>query len=336
MGRTVLTVEPSERSVKPANRGKPATRETRATPSLTVRLNRWLELVRFSHTIFALPFAILATLFAYRVPMPDGTSPPLHWRFVVGVLVCMVAARTAAMAFNRLVDAPWDAANPRTQSRHLPAGLVQRHEVIGLIILSTIIFVTGSLCFLPNRVPVMLSLPVLAWLLGYSYAKRFTNWAHAWLGLALGLAPCCAWLAIRGQAMISHPSDLLPALQLGLAVAFWVTGFDIIYACQDESFDRQAGLHSVPSRYGTTKALRIAAISHGLAFLSFALWPIVAPSLGLGIIYAIGLTAVGLLLAYQHWIVRPDDLSRVGIAFFQVNAIISLGLTTLAAIDGWW
>ena len=223
------------------------------------RLQMMLELVRFSHTIFALPFALLATVMALRVPLAGGATPQFRWQDLLGILACMVSARTAAMAFNRLADQRFDAANPRTAGRHLPAGLMGRGEAALLTMVSCLGFVAATLLFLPNWLPLALSIPVLLFLLGYSLAKRFTAAAHLWLGVALSLAPVCAWLAIRGQAVVSSPLDLVPPLVLAVAVALWVTGFDIIYSCQDAGFDQQVGLHSVPARFGVAGGLRIAA-----------------------------------------------------------------------------
>ena len=197
------------------------------------RLRHILEMIRFSHTLFALPFALLAAVMAWS--RSARQKPPVAWRWneLVGILICMVAARSAAMAFNRLADQQIDAQNPRTAARHLPSGILSRASVAVFALLCSALFVAGTLLFLPNRLPLLLSLPVLLFLLGYSYAKRFTALAHFWLGAALMLAPVCAWIAIRGQAVMQSPADLLPAVVLGGAVLLWVAGFDMIYACQD-------------------------------------------------------------------------------------------------------
>jgi 4-hydroxybenzoate polyprenyltransferase len=221
------------------------------------RLQTYLELIRFSHTIFALPFAVMAALVAIRFGGDGHWSPAQPWSLakpVLGILACMVAARTAAMAFNRLVDRAIDAENPRTAARHLPRGDIGAGEVLGLVVASSAAFMAATLLFLPNWLPLALALPVLAWLLGYSFAKRFTALAHLWLGAALGLAPIAAWIALRGQTLVHDPSDMLPAVILGLAVTTWVAGFDMIYACQDAGFDASHGLHSVPARVGVAKA----------------------------------------------------------------------------------
>jgi 4-hydroxybenzoate polyprenyltransferase len=302
-------------------------------------IHHLLGLVRFSHTIFALPFALLAVVLAWNTPVPEGAKEAhvaFHWLHLLGVMVCMVAARTAAMAFNRLVDRKIDAANPRTANRHLPAGILSVSSVISLIVVSALAFVCGTLLFLPNWLPAALSLPVLAVLLGYSYAKRFTPLAHVWLGFALGLAPLAAWIAVRGEVVILTPQDLLPAVVLLIVVTLWVSGFDILYACQDAEFDRQAGLKSIPARYGVATALRIAMALHLGMLLALILLPILSPQLGLGWIYAASIAAVSALLIIEHLLVRPTDLDRVNIAFFNVNAVVSMGLLAAVTLDIWF
>ena len=244
----------------------------------------------------------------------------------------MVTARTAAMAFNRLVDRSFDAANPRTATRHLPRGDLGVGEVLGLVVASCGAFIAATLLFLPNWLPLVLSVPVLAWLLGYSYAKRFTMLAHGWLGAALGMAPVAAWIAIRGEALLANPADGLPALILGLAVTTWVAGFDIIYACQDAVFDANQGLHSIPARLGVPRALTLAAGLHVVTLAVLATLPLVVPQLG--VIYWGTLVVIAALLVWEHAIVRPDDLSRVNQAFFTANAAIGLLLLVAIAMDG--
>ena len=305
---------------------------------MAATLRTYLELVRFSHTIFALPFAIMAVLIALESgdsPASAAGTAPLHWlKSLVGILICMVTARTAAMAFNRLVDREIDAANPRTASRHLPRGAVGAAEVLGLIVASCAAFIAATLLFLPNWLPVALSVPVLAWLLGYSYAKRFTMLAHVWLGMALGLAPVAVWIALRGEEILRDPADILPAAILGLAVTAWVAGFDTIYACQDAQFDAAHGLQSIPARLGVPRALLLAASLHGLTLLLLALLPLTVPQLG--VIYWLALAAITALLIWEHSLVRPDDLSRVNEAFFNVNAVIGVVLLAAIAADLWW
>ena len=299
---------------------------------MAATLRSYLELVRFSHTIFALPFALMAAFLAFQAPAGAATSPADWWRRGLGVLLCMVTARTAAMAFNRLVDRSFDAANPRTATRHLPRGDLGVGEVFGLVVASCGAFIAATLLFLPNWLPLVLSVPVLAWLLGYSYAKRFTMLAHGWLGAALGMAPVAAWIAIRGEAMLANPADGLPALILGLAVTTWVAGFDIIYACQDAVFDANQGLHSIPARLGVPRALKLAAGLHVVTLAILATLPLVVPQLGA--VYRGTLVAIAALLVWEHAIVRPDDLSRVNQAFFTANAAIGLLLLVAIAIDG--
>jgi len=299
---------------------------------MAATLRSYLELVRFSHTIFALPFALMAAILAFQAPAGAATSPADWWRRGLGVLLCMVTARTAAMAFNRLVDRTFDAANPRTATRHLPRGDLGVGEVFGLVVASCGAFSAATLLFLPNWLPLVLSVPVLAWLLGYSYAKRFTMLAHGWLGAALGMAPVAAWIAIRGEALLANPADGLPALILGLAVTTWVAGFDIIYACQDAVFDASQGLHSIPARLGVPRALKLAAGLHVVTLAILATLPLVVPQLGA--VYWGTLVAIAALLVWEHAIVRPDDLSRVNQAFFTANAAIGLLLLVAIAIDG--
>lgn len=300
------------------------------------RLRTYLELVRFSHTIFALPFAIMAALIAISRGIDPGlvTGRPFGWlKPAAGILLCMVSARTAAMAFNRLVDRTIDAANPRTASRHLPRGDVGVGEVLGLVVASSAAFIASTLLFLPNWLPLVLSVPVLAWLLGYSYAKRFTMLAHAWLGAALGLAPVAAWIALRGQTLLHDPLDIVPAAVLGLAVTTWVAGFDIIYACQDAGFDATNGLQSIPARVGVPRALSLSKWLHAATMLVLAALPLFVPELRA--IYWLAYAAIAALLVWEHSLVRPHDLSRVNQAFFTANAAIGLMLLAAIAVDLW-
>jgi 4-hydroxybenzoate polyprenyltransferase len=274
-----------------------------------------LELVRFSHTVFALPFALTSAALAWK---RDG----FHALQLVGILLCMVFARSAAMAFNRLADRRLDADNPRTAGRHLPAGLLSPAAVWAFTLACAAGFVLSTLIFLvafDNPWPLYLSGPVLLFICGYSYAKRFTALAHFWLGASLFLAPVAAWIAVRGMR------ELLPPAVLGGAVLFWVAGFDILYACQDVDFDRRSRLRSVPAALGVAASLRMALACHMVMLgLLAALYWAAAPDLGA--IYLAGVAAVAALLVYEHWLVRPDDLSRVNRAFFQVNGVISIGL----------
>lgn len=285
---------------------------------MLARLRLLLELIRFSHTIFALPFALLSAVLAWR-------GHEVRWQELVGILLCMLFARSAAMAFNRLVDRDIDAQNPRTQSRHLPAGLISVQAVFLFTLLTSLAFIASTLLFLPNRWPLYLSVPVLLFLLGYSYAKRFTIWCHYWLSAALMLSPIAAWIAIRGSLSIEP-------LLLGAVVFFWVGGFDIIYACQDLKFDQETRLSSIPSRWGIKKALRFAMFSHFMTIIClFSLWYVAA----LGVPFLLAILAVSGLLVYEHLLVNPEDLGRVNLAFFHVNALISIGLFFVGLIDVW-
>lgn len=278
-----------------------------------------LGMIKFSHTLFALPFALLGAALAAKGP--DGWHG--RWRDWLGIFLCMAMARSAAMAFNRLTDRRIDALNPRTATRHLPSGRLSTASVGLFTALTSAGFFLSTLMFLPNRWPLILAGPVLLWLLGYSFAKRFTSLAHFWLGLALAMAPMAAWIALRG--------DLAwPPAWLGLAVLLWVAGFDIIYACQDYEFDQAQGLHSLPARLGVRGALRLAAACH--AAMVGALVGL-GRSYPMGPVYFVGIGVVALLLVYEHAIVRPDDLTRVNLAFFQVNVGISLGLLAIGVAD---
>ena len=300
------------------------------------QIKKLLEMIRFSHTIFALPFALLAAVMAWAAPATTG-AVGFNWIHLVGILVCMVGARSAAMAFNRLVDRFIDAENPRTAKRHLPAGDLSVGSVVWFTIASSLIFLAGTCFFLPNYLPLAVSIPVLFVLLGYSYTKRFTSLAHFWLGMALMLAPICAWLGVRGLEVIENPLDVLPAVVLGLAVMFWVSGFDMIYACQDFEYDRDNKLNSIPVRLGVAGALRLAAICHVIMIALLVMIPLThfvgGPDLGLGWIYWVAVLLTTGLLIYEHLLVRPDDLSRVNLAFFNVNAIVSIGLFVAGTID---
>ena len=300
------------------------------------KLSDWMGLIRFSHTVFALPFAALATAMAIAKELPSGENVAVRIQDLVGILLCMVMARSAAMAFNRLVDHKIDAANPRTANRHLPAGVLSRRSVAIFTLLCGFGFVASTLIFLPNSVPLFASVPVLLFLLGYSLAKRFTSAAHLWLGVALSLSPICAWVAIRGPQSIQSPTDLISPLVLALAIAAWVTGFDIIYACQDADFDAKSNLHSVPGRFGVAGALKIAAASHVLMLLLLCAIPVADPQIGFGWFYGISLLGIAALVIRQHWLVSPENLSRVNQAFFGVNAWISLTLLVVGTIDCFW
>jgi len=299
-----------------------------------------LAMLRFSHTIFALPFALLAAVMAWVAPIEGDAEVGFNWLHLIAIVVCMVGARSAAMAFNRLVDRSIDAENPRTAGRHLPAGKLSVGSVWLFTLASSAVFFAGNALFLPNWLPLALALPVLLILFGYSYTKRFTALAHFWLGLALMLAPICAWIAIRGMVVIENPEDLAPAVILGAAVLFWVAGFDMIYACQDFKYDQEKKLNSIPVMLGIKGALRLAAVCHAIMLGLLVLLPLLGqwcgPVLGLGWVYWVTLFAVTALLIYEHSLVREDDLTRVNIAFFNVNSFISMGLLVAGTIDLLW
>ena len=289
------------------------------------RLRLYLGLIRFSHTIFALPFGLSSAALAWRERWAGDSS--ITWKEfgldLAGILLCMAFARSTAMAFNRLADRHLDALNPRTAGRHLPVGLLTSRGVWVFTFLCAAGFVASTALFLVsshNPWPLLFSVPVLFFICGYSYTKRFTILAHFWLGTSLLLAPMAAWVAIRGLEGVGGTP-----LVLGLAVLFWVAGFDILYACQDVAFDRKIGLQSIPARLGVRTSLRVALGCHVLMVALLAFLYEVAPPLQ-GVVYATGVALVAILIAYEHWLVQPDDLSRVNQAFFQVNGIISIGL----------
>lgn len=307
------------------------------------KIRQMLEMIRFSHSIFALPFACLSGLWAISISNSFNTSSAgqpdsgaTSWVRWIGILLCMVSARSFAMAWNRLVDSDIDGLNPRTAKRHLPAGILRRSEVQVFAIANAAFFVISCLLFLPNPLPILLSIPVLIFLAGYSYAKRFLAWVHVWLGAALMLAPICAWIALRGEVVIADPQDLLPAMCLGVGVLFWVTGFDIIYACQDADFDKQQGLFSLPAQLGVKNALRVAAVSHALMIAVLVGMGIAFVSLSLGPIWFTAIGVIGCVLAVEHWLVSERDLTKVNIAFFNMNAIISVVLLLAGTIDAFW
>ena len=272
-----------------------------------------LEMIKWEHSIFALPFALCGAMLA------AGGWPPLHQ--LLWIIVAMVAARSAAMAFNRWADAAIDAANPRTSARALPAGHLSPAFVVTFVVISSAVFVLAASQL--NRLTLLLSPVVLAVLLLYSYTKRVTRWSHLVLGFALGIAPSAAWIAVRGSL---DPRILL----LTAAVTFWVGGFDVLYACQDYDFDRSAGLHSVPRYIGISGSLWIARGFH-LIMIGFLVGVVL--SFGLGKIAALGILAVVLLLLYEHSLVKADDLSKLNAAFFTMNGVISVLFFVFVAAD---
>jgi len=280
------------------------------------RLGDYLSMIKFSHSIFALPFALIAFLVA-----SDGV---VDWASLLWIVVCMVAARSAAMAYNRLIDRRLDAENPRTAAREIPSGVVSPRGAAVFTSLSCAVFVTS--CWLLNPACLYMSGPLLVVLLGYSHAKRFTSLAHLWLGFCLGLAPVAAWVAVTGRM----DASLLGPSILGLGVALWVMGFDILYSCQDEAFDRQRGLHSIPAALGRKAALRISRVVHLLAaglFFGFGV------ESGLGAAYHVGVGVVALVLLLEHRVISPSDMSRVNLAFFTMNGVVSLLMLLCTLFD---
>ncbi len=270
-------------------------------------------MIKWEHSIFALPFALCGAMLAAQ------GLPAAHQ--IIWIIIAMVAARSAAMSFNRLADVSIDAANPRTRSRALPAGTLTRNFVTSFVIVSSAIFVLAA--WELNRLAFLLSPVALAVLLLYSYTKRWTRWSHLVLGLALGIAPAAAWIAVRGSL---DPRILF----LTAAVTFWVAGFDVLYACQDYEFDQQAGLHSLPRYCGIGNALWIARCFHlSMLILLLALVWI----FGLGALAMAGVFAVLLLLAYEHSLISKDDLSKLNAAFFTMNGIISVIFFVFLALD---
>jgi 4-hydroxybenzoate polyprenyltransferase len=284
-------------------------------PGIWTRTRTTLEMIKWEHSIFALPFALTATILAAR-GLPG-------WRTVAWILLAMVSARSCAMAFNRWADADLDAANPRTRTRAIPAGQLTRNFVLAFTALAGFIFVLAAAEL--NRLTLELAPVVLAVLLGYSYTKRLTRWSHLVLGLALGLAPSAAWIAVRGSL---DPRIIV----LTGAVTLWVGGFDVLYACQDCEHDRAAGLHSLPQSVGIPAAFRAARIMH-LAMLALLVW--------FAILFHfetagwLGIAAVALLLGYEHSIVSPGNLRRLNAAFFTMNGVIAMVFLCFVAADLW-
>jgi 4-hydroxybenzoate polyprenyltransferase len=288
----------------PAAPSAPASAPSGSTSVLSV-VAAFGRMVKFSHTVFALPFALAATAMAAR-----GHGITLAQ--VLAILVAMVAARTAAMGWNRIIDRRIDARNPRTANRELPTGKVSVLAAALLVGASSAVFIAAAASL--GRLCLLLSPVVLVLVLGYSFTKRFTWLCHLFLGLAIGIAPAGAWIAVRGELG-------MPAVWLMAAVATWIGGFDVLYALADRDFDRQAGLHSIPARFGVPAALAISAFLHLLTVLALlaAGW-----AAGLGGIYYLGVAAVLAIFVYEHAILRPSDLSRLDVAFFNLNGYVSL------------
>ena len=276
-------------------------------------LRTTLEMIKWEHSIFALPFALCGAMLA------AAGWPSLHQ--LIWIVVAMVSARSAAMAFNRVADATIDAANPRTQARALPAGALTPAFVTAFVIVACAVFILAAAQL--SRLALILSPVALAVVLLYSYTKRFTRWSHLVLGFALGIAPTAAWIAVRGSL---DPRILL----LTAAVTFWVGGFDVLYACQDYEFDQRANLHSVPRYVGIRHALTIARVFH---VIMLALLIALVISFGLGKLAATGVVAVAVLLTYEHSLVSPSDLSKLNAAFFTMNGVISVVFFVFIAAD---
>ena len=284
-----------------------------SSPALSRPLRTTLEMIKFSHTLFALPFALLAAVLAAR-GLPS-------WPTLAKILLAMVAARSAAMSHNRLADRAIDAANPRTASRALPSGAISTGFVRIFLAASVVLFLAAAASL--NSLTFALSPLALALLLLYSYTKRFTWLSHLVLGLCLAIAPVGAWIAVRG-------SFAATPILLGLAVLSWTAGFDILYALQDEEHDRSAGLKSIPARWGTRTALAVSAALHAAMIpLLAAVWRLS----GGGALFAAGILATAAALLYQHWIVKPGDLSRINTAFFTANGFVSVILAVCGIAD---
>lgn len=284
-------------------------------PNLWIKTRTTLEMIKWEHSIFALPFALTAAILAAH------GLPAL--RTLVWILVAMVAARSCAMAFNRWADAEIDAANPRTRTRAIPAGLLRREFVLGFTVLTAGIFIAAAAAL--NRLTLILSPIVLIVLLSYSYMKRVTRWSHLVLGLALGIAPSAAWIAVRGSL---DPRIVV----LTAAVMLWVGGFDVLYACQDYDHDCEAGLHSLPRYLGIARSFWAARLMHA-AMLGLLIW--------FGRLFHfqtagwLGIGAVALLLAYEHSIISPRDMRRLNAAFFTMNGVIAMVFLAFVAADLW-
>jgi 4-hydroxybenzoate polyprenyltransferase len=282
---------------------------------ILTQIRTTLEMIKWEHSIFTLPFAFTAMLLA------AGGLP--GWRTVAWIVVAMVAARSAAMAFNRWADADLDAVNPRTAGRAIPAGLLSRRFVAGFICMAVVVFLVAAAEL--NRLTLFLSPVVLVVLFGYSYLKRITRFSHLGLGLALGLAPAAAWIAVRGSL---DPRILV----LTAAVMLWAGGFDVLYSCQDCEHDRAAGLHSLPQAVGIASAFHAARAMHVAALWALAWF---AWLFHFGLAGWLGVVVVGLLLAYEHAIVSPRDMRRLNAAFFTMNGVIAMVFLAFVSADLW-
>lgn len=282
----------------------------------TVSVSNYFSLIKFSHTVFALPFALLGYFLAVKT-----TGAKLDWKIFGLVIFCMIFARSAAMAFNRLIDNDVDKDNPRTAIREIPSGVISKSSALIFVVVNSFFFIAAT--YFINTICFYLSPVALMVILGYSYTKRFTFLCHLILGLGLSLAPIGAWLAVTGEF------SLLPIL-FSFAVLFWVSGFDIIYALQDEAFDKSKGLHSIPAAIGTKYALLLSSVFHivSAGFILLAGFIVNA-----GVYYWVAATIFSGLLLYQHSLVKPNDLSKVNIAFFTTNGMASIVFASLAIAD---
>ena len=292
-----------------------------SSPRLGSKLAAFAADIKIGHTVFAMPWAVLATVMAWQ-----RVRGPIVGKLAI-VVVCMIAARTAAMASNRLLDAELDKKNPRTSRRAIPSGVLSSRFVGAAMLLSAGVFIAATALFrifYANAWPLALSVPVLAFICAYPLLKRFSRMCHYYLGAALALAPICAWIAVSGA--IAWP----PVLMAG-AVLCWTAGFDIIYACQDFQSDCETGVVSVPAKCGIARALWISRVTHAMALGLLIALGLNAPELSL--LYFVGVVAAAILLIVEHALVKADDLSKVGLAFFTINGIISLLIGTLGVLD---
>lgn len=289
-------------------------------PPQSGRLRAFARDIKLSHTVFAMPFALLSTFLA------AGGWPRAGQLALI--LLCMVTARTVAMAMNRLLDAKLDALNPRTRNRAIPSGQLSAPFVVAAVVVCTTAFIGSTALFqiaYHNPLPLRLGVPVLLFLSGYPLLKRFTRLCHFYLGMALALAPICAWIAIAG-------SLAMPPVWMALAVTLWTAGFDIIYACQDYDSDVQCGVFSVPAKLGIAGALWVSRFTHAACLAMLVMVGVSARPV-LGPIYFSGVTLAAGLMIVEHSLVKPNDLSKVGLAFFTVNGVISLALGLLGIVD---
>jgi 4-hydroxybenzoate polyprenyltransferase len=273
--------------------------------------------IKIQHTVFALPFALMSVFLAAG-GMPEVTK-------LVWIMICMVGARSAAMAFNRIVDSRFDAMNPRTRERALPSGHVSVGNYLAFLTLSSVLFVFST--WMLNKLAFYLSPVALVIVFFYSLTKRFTAFSHFWLGLAISVAPVGACIAIREEITFT-------SLLLGVAVIFWLIGFDILYSCMDVESDRVNRLHSIPQRFGVERALNLALVAHVLMILFLLL--LLTSTVLLGPLYFVGVLIVVCLLVYEHSLVKKDDLSKINLAFFNINGIISIGLMVFVIVDCIW